>query len=349
MQACDGGPCFKIMNTSGEFLVGQKYSIQHIQEMLDVGNAGGIRACIRDKTVRRVVVLTAAATAKLHRENPYHDRIEGDVLVYSAGGLDGDQTLAGVNKRLVEQSLSLFPIYGFRLNESRRKAGPERWEFIGLLQFLRVYPDSQVDRNGQMRRVWLVELRVCREPERVVTSCELEAMSQAVRSFDFDAAGERRAEVAVEAETAIQPMVDHEAVEAVRASIFRLDPRAFETLVKRAVEQSGFVDVTVTRYTQDEGIDVDARMGPGAWPVSGLRVQLQAKRWLHTVGRREIAELRGSLAPFAQGAVVTTSYFSRAAIAEAAAPGRQPIRLVDGYQFARTVHEKGLCPQVEGK
>jgi restriction endonuclease Mrr len=51
-------------------------------------------------------------------------------------------------------------------------------------------------------------------------------------------------------------------------------------------------------------------------------VQVQAKRWLHSVGRKEVAELRGSLQPFAKGAVVTTSHFSRAAINEATDDGR---------------------------
>ena len=75
------------------------------------------------------------------------------------------------------------------------------------------------------------------------------------------------------------------------------------------MEASGFVNVSVTRYTQDNGIDVNAQVSQTNWPIAGMRVQVQAKRWLHTVGRREVAELWGSLEPFAQGAVVTTSFF----------------------------------------
>jgi hypothetical protein len=96
----------------------------------------------------------------------------------------------------------------------------------------------------------------------------------------------------------------------VRAKIFALDPHSFELLVQQALERTGFVEVSVTRYTADNGIDVNARVSPVQWPIADVRVQVQAKRWLHTVGRREVAELRGSLEPFAQGAVVTTSFFS---------------------------------------
>jgi len=167
-------------------------------------------------------------------------------------------------------------------------------------------------------------------------------MSSAFNAFKFD--GEREARV--DAESVTKSTSDlrssAEAVERVRAKIFALDPRSFELLVQHALERIGFVEVSVTRYTADNGIDVNARVSPFQWPVAGVRVQVQAKRWLHTVGRREVAELRGSLEPFAQGAVVTTSFFSRAALAEAKAAGRQPIVLVDGYHFALTVKSHGL-------
>jgi restriction endonuclease Mrr len=68
-----------------------------------------------------------------------------------------------------------------------------------------------------------------------------------------------------------------------------------------------------------------------------VMIQIQAKRWLHTVGRKEVAELRGSLQPYARGAVVTTSQFSKAAIGEACETGKQPIILIDGYEFAHIV------------
>lgn len=326
-----------------QFEVGERYSAEEIQQRLEVGNAGGIRVSLDGKRqVRRVVLLTTTPTAKIERENPYHDRIEGDVLVYAAAGLHGDQTLGGVNKRLALQTDDRFPIYGFRLNESRRKAGVKRWEFLGLLQFLRRYPDNQIDRNGNLRKVWLFELRVCAEFTKVRLAEERALTSAAFTGFRFDAEREVRADAGVVVEPASDIRANAEAVERVRAKIFALDPRSFELLVQNALERTGFVEVSVTRYTADNGIDVNARVSPVQWPIAGIRVQVQAKRWLHTVGRREVAELRGSLEPFAQGAVVTTSFFSRAAISEAKVGGRQPIALVDGYHFALTVKSHGL-------
>jgi len=66
-------------------------------------------------------------------------------------------------------------------------------------------------------------------------------------------------------------------------------------------------------------------------------VQVQAKRWLHSVGRKEVAELRGSLQPFARGAVITTSHFSKAAINEASEEGKNPVTLVDGFRLSKVV------------
>ena len=71
-------------------------------------------------------------------------------------------------------------------------------------------------------------------------------------------------------------------------------------------------------------------------------VQVQAKRWLHSVGRKEVAELRGSLQQFARGVVITTSHFSKAAISEANEEGKNPIGLIDGYKLSTVVLGEGF-------
>lgn len=73
------------------------------------------------------------------------------------------------------------------------------------------------------------------------------------------------------------------------------------------------------------------------WMFENTLVQVQAKRWLHSVGRKEVAELRGSLQQFARGVVITTSHFSKAAISEANEQGKNPIGLVDGYRLSNVV------------
>jgi hypothetical protein len=119
-----------------KFQVGQLYSNQDIHISLGVGNAGGIRPNLMPGgAVRRLVILTALPTARQIKENPYHDRIEGNVLTYTGKGLRGDQEPGGVNKRLTEQTLQRFPVWCFQQMFSRRdkSAGHNRWQFLGLL------------------------------------------------------------------------------------------------------------------------------------------------------------------------------------------------------------------------
>jgi hypothetical protein len=86
------------------FRIGEKYTHEEVYRGLGVGNAGGIRPCIgKEGELRRLVVMTSVPTARIASENPYHDRVEGNVLVYTAAGREGNQFVSGMNKRLVEQ------------------------------------------------------------------------------------------------------------------------------------------------------------------------------------------------------------------------------------------------------
>jgi hypothetical protein len=91
--------------------------------------------------VDRMVIFTSVPTARQLVENPYHDRLEGDVLIYTGAGRAGDQSVSGPNSRLIQQQDKQFPIYGFMQMGSRRdpSMGKERWAFLGLLEYLRCY------------------------------------------------------------------------------------------------------------------------------------------------------------------------------------------------------------------
>ena len=131
--------------------------------------------------------------------------------------------------------------------------------------------------------------------------------------------------------------IDPVRVEAVRSRLLAVSPEGFEHLLKDLLAADGFSRIQVTKYSQDGGIDLNARTGSAMWALGDCHLQVQAKRWIHTVGRKEVAELRGSLEPFARGTVVTTSHFSKAALLEANGPGKNPIHLVDGYDLSATI------------
>jgi HJR/Mrr/RecB family endonuclease len=312
-----------------------------------VGNAGGVRLLTADDdSVRRAVILTSVPTARQLSENPYHDRIEGDILVYTGAGREGDQTLGGVNKRLPQQLNADFPTYGFVLVGSRRdpKIGPKRWKFLGLLEYLRHYPDTQADTSGLVRKVWLFEMRIHSKPELVVEANDAELSAQVLsdsRKTFKQTAEDREISGSIELNET-KDEYDPVEIESIRGRLLATPPERFEHFVKDLMLASGYAKVAVTKFSQDGGVDVDAHASAAMWPIEDMRVQVQAKRWLHTVGRKEVAELRGSLQPFARGVVVTTSHYSKAAIVEASSPGKAPIVLIDGYSLARLTARFGL-------
>lgn len=71
------------------FVVGELYSNEQIQHGLIVGNASGVRVSVSGNRVNRIAVLTSVPSNRQEKENPYYDRKEGDILVYTGAGLEG--------------------------------------------------------------------------------------------------------------------------------------------------------------------------------------------------------------------------------------------------------------------
>ena len=321
-----------------ELIAGQLYSNDDIFTALQVGNAGGIRLSVHDKAVSRAVIMASVQDYHAASENPYHDRLESGILTYTAAGKKGEQTLAGVNRRIIEQKQFAFPIHGFVTAASRRdkSSGPARWRYLGLLAYQRHYPDTQLDSQGKVRKVWIFEFEICREPQIVPLALDANISREALGKSKVAAFGNADDDSIVSA--GYRQQVDNiECIEQVRSKLLAMEPRRFEVFVKEVLLHCGFRDVCVTKFSADGGVDVNAKAGDRMWVFENTLVQVQAKRWLHSVGRKEVAELRGSLQPFAKGAVVTTSHFTKAAIDEAGGEGKNPITLVDGFRLSKVL------------
>jgi hypothetical protein len=318
--------------------VGKLYSNEEIFKSLRVGNAGGIRLSLVDKIVLRAVLMTSEQDFHGARENPYHDRLEGEILTYTAAGKHGQQTLAGMNSRLIEQKTSNFPIHGFTLIASRRdrSIGPKHWKYLGLLEYLRHYPDTQLDSEGKVRKVWLFEFKIHHKETILLLANETAVSSRVLVASRLQAANNADDDEIID-ETGGSQAQNAEGIEKVRGVLLAMEPRNFELFIRDLLVHCGFLDVCVTRFSSDGGVDVNARVGGRIWIFENSLVQVQAKRWLHSVGRKEVAELRGSLQPFARGAVVTTGHFSKAAINEASEEGKNPIVLVDGFRLSKVI------------
>jgi len=328
------------------FDVGTQYSNEEIYTSLEVGNTGGIRVKLgADGKARRIVVFTSLSTPRQIAENPYADRLEGDTFIFTGTGRAGEQTVTGFNARICEQVESGVPIYAFTQIASRRsvKVGTKRWCFIGLLAYVRCYQEHQMGMHGEKRLVWIFEFKLLADVKRVLIENDADVSKELIASLPAKDDDDRLVDTDTEI-TTVNTGVDTYTLEETRRKLLMYEPKQFEIFVGELLKHSGFEDIHVTRYSQDGGIDINAKLGLKAWPLRHLLTQIQAKRWRHTVGRSEVADLRGSLQPFAAGCIVTTSHFSKAALLEATAAGKNPVTTIDGIELARIVTlAKGIC------
>lgn len=123
--------------------------------------------------------------------------------------------------------------------------------------------------------------------------------------------------------------------------LVHMDPYAFERLTQRVLRECGFTQVEVTKKSGDGGID-----GTGKLRINGIfsfNIAFQCKRYQGTVGSGDIRDFRGSLTTnIEKGVFITTGSFSKAAVEEASAPGKQQIDLIDGEEFITKLAEYGI-------
>jgi hypothetical protein len=123
---------------------------------------------------------------------------------------------------------------------------------------------------------------------------------------------------------------------------FLLDmhPRQLELLVGQLLTAIGFEDVVVTKYSGDNGIDVEATLTVGG--VTRVRTAIQVKKWKNNVSGSTVRELRGGLMTDQHGLIITTAGYTKDALSEAAASGKTPIGLIDGSRLVDLLVENEI-------
>jgi restriction system protein len=116
--------------------------------------------------------------------------------------------------------------------------------------------------------------------------------------------------------------------------LLSIEPSAFERLCQRLLYAAGFERVVVTGRTGDGGID-----GEG-WMRLGLVTQpivFQSKRYKGSVGSEAVRGFRGAMHQRTdRGLLITTGYYTQAAIEEARRVG---IDLIDGDALCEFLRE----------
>ena len=125
----------------------------------------------------------------------------------------------------------------------------------------------------------------------------------------------------------------------------KMSPDGFERLAQRLLREAGFVKVEVRGKTGDGGID-----GVGILRVNlvTFQVYFQCKRWVGSVGSKEIRDFRGALQGRAdKGLFITTATFTKSATEEATRDGAIAIDLIDGDRLCDLMKEFELAVKTQ--
>ncbi len=111
-----------------------------------------------------ITVLQKMPEENVH--NPYNDRLEGDILLYTGEGRVGNQKMARGNLVLERQMVEGYPVFVFE------KKTPGRYMFLGQYSVLSVDTEIQPDIKGQRREVFIYKLK------RISTTVSLNAVGK---------------------------------------------------------------------------------------------------------------------------------------------------------------------------
>ncbi len=149
-----------------------------------------------------------------------------------------------------------------------------------------------------------------------------------------------------------EDMIDEQVTEAIEEATLidvlqKMTPRGFENFCKYLLRIYGFEKVEVTPGGKDGGID-----GYGVLqlnPFVSFKVIFQCKRYVGTVSRAQVGDLRNAMLGRAdKGIMITTGIFSEDAKREASRDGVPPIELIDGIRLVAMLEKEeiGLKPRM---
>ena len=124
-----------------------------------------------------------------------------------------------------------------------------------------------------------------------------------------------------------------------------LPPAGFERLCQAILREAGFVEVSVTGRSGDQGIDGHGTLQIN--PLVSFRVLFQCKRYRESVSPSQVRDFRGAMAGRAdKGIMITTGAFTAEARREGSRDGVPPIELIDGDKLVDMLEklELGLLP-----
>lgn len=127
--------------------LGNILSNNELYDLFGCGNSGGMR---RSKKTNSLIIISS------HVKSIYDDRWDGDVLLYTGMGQNGDQSLGfQQNKTLYESKVNgvqVFLFEQFKVNE---------YTYLGPVELVgKPYQEEQSGENGTLRKVYIFPLKL---------------------------------------------------------------------------------------------------------------------------------------------------------------------------------------------
>lgn len=121
----------------------------------------------------------------------------------------------------------------------------------------------------------------------------------------------------------------------VLSGLMEFTAKEFEVFIEHLLQAIGLT-AEVTQYVGDKGIDINGILD--AEGLANITLRVQVKRVKNSIGNKAVLALRGSLVSQGeQACLITTSTFTSQAVEEAQAPGKIPVKLIDGNDLAGIV------------
>jgi hypothetical protein len=119
-----------------------------------------------------------------------------------------------------------------------KSVGPKRWKYLGLLEYLRHYPDTQLDADGHVRKVWLFEFKIHEEQKVLPLGMEAAVSSQILAMSMLAVKTSEDDDIIDESKN--QQAENIERIEHVRGKLLAMAPKNFEFFIKDLLLHCGF-------------------------------------------------------------------------------------------------------------
>jgi predicted restriction endonuclease len=147
--------------------LGDSLTNGQIMDIFGVGNMGGMRRNAKSNTLVLLTKLSGYTDNKKLWQ--YGDRWQGDVLLYTGMGQQGDQTLTSQNRTVNESKRNGVIIHLFETHHSNSHI------YSGIVELGdKPFQETQKGKDGIPRQVWIFPLRRVSEPSPIFVDIENE-------------------------------------------------------------------------------------------------------------------------------------------------------------------------------